>query len=458
MPPALVRPGPNPALPSAAGRWRRLAYRAAIPGAALLLYGGLAALWQWGPHRLYFGVLRPFGFMPFRFPFLDAHGILAAVQCHRYGTDVYLTNPCDALGRPHVYSPLWLRITPGFLDSGASALNAVGLGLGLLFIASLAALCRPAGRGEALVLALTALSPMTVYALERGNGDLVIFLLILAGCGLARAAAPWRFGAYGLYLFAGLLKYYPLVLLALALRERRRDAVALAALAAAIVVALGAADYSELAKALANIPRPSYFADSFAAVNLPFGLAEILNSLAFGRFIGLGVLTALVGLAVARTWRTRALIDRTPRDWGSFEGECMVAGALVLSGCFFAGRNIDYRGVFFVLVTPGLLSLRRSSRDAELRRFLARMVAAVLLVCWEPMLRNTAHAAASAIGSEALHSRLLGLFWLGRELVWWWLVAGLVAIALCDLRRFLPIAGFGAALSGAAPSCRQDAV
>ena len=63
----------------------------------LLLYAALAALWHRGPHLAYFTILRLFGFEPFRFPFLDIHAVLAAVQCHHLGIDVYSINPCDAL-------------------------------------------------------------------------------------------------------------------------------------------------------------------------------------------------------------------------------------------------------------------------------------------------------------------------------------------------------------------------
>src|SRR5579864_490329 len=91
---------------------RRAVYRLLTPVAALLVFAALAMLWRWGPHPLYFNILKQFGFEPFRFPFLDIHAILAAAQCQRLGIDVYLSNPCDALGRVHVYSPLWLTLVP----------------------------------------------------------------------------------------------------------------------------------------------------------------------------------------------------------------------------------------------------------------------------------------------------------------------------------------------------------
>ncbi|HUC70789.1 MAG TPA: glycosyltransferase 87 family protein [Stellaceae bacterium] len=422
------------ASPPAAGR--KAAYCFVVPGIALLLGGALAGLWHWGPHSLYFAVLRSLGFGPFRFPFLDIHAVLAAVQCQRYGIDVYLWNPCDALGRPHVYSPLWLRITPDFLNT--SATTAVGLGLGLVFIASLATVCRPATGREALVLALTALSPMTVYALERANTDVAVFLLILAGCGLGRTPRPWRFGAYALYFFAGLLKYYPLVLLVLIARERRRDAIAIGATAGCVLLVLAVCGRSELAKALANIPSASYYTGSFSALNLPFGLADILNGIHFHRLVGVFLLTALVGIAAARTRRTLPLLDRAEPDWRPFEAQCLVVGALVLVGCFFAGQNIDYRGIYFVLVMPGLLLLRRATPQAEVRRFLAQMIATVLFIAWEPVWRAAVRAAAFALPGAALRPRGETLFWLGRELVWWGLITGLAAVALGYLRR-LPL-------------------
>jgi len=165
---------------------RKRACRLALSATALCLFGALALLWRCGPHALYFDALGLFGFEPFRFPFLDIHAVLAAVQCQRAGIDVYLYNPCDALGRLHVYSPLWLALTPSFLDTTAT--TAVGLALDLMFILSLAIAIRPVSWGETLIVGLVALSPMTVYALERANCDLVVFLLILAG--IVLDAAP----------------------------------------------------------------------------------------------------------------------------------------------------------------------------------------------------------------------------------------------------------------------------
>ena len=59
---------------------RQLAYRLVIPAAMLGAYDALGMLWHWGPRSVYFDVLRSVGIEPFRFPFLDIHAVLAAVE------------------------------------------------------------------------------------------------------------------------------------------------------------------------------------------------------------------------------------------------------------------------------------------------------------------------------------------------------------------------------------------
>jgi hypothetical protein len=248
----------------------------AIPAGVLCLYAAMAGLWLSGAHSLYFGALRLLGVEPFGFPFLDTHAVLAAAGCGRQGIQVYLSNPCDALGRPHAYSPLWLAIVPGSL--GTSATGWVGASLDLLFLLSLAVVLRPRTASELLILGAAVVSPMTVYALERANNDLVIFLLVICGAVLFTLPRPYRLFSYGLFVAAGLLKYYPLALLVFAAREGRRHGLVIAIAAIFALVFFAVAFYPELSLAAASIPAgASYFTDAFSARNLPFGFAEALG-------------------------------------------------------------------------------------------------------------------------------------------------------------------------------------
>jgi hypothetical protein len=107
-------------------------------------------------------------------------------------------------------------------------------------------------------------------------------------------------------------------------------------------------------------------------------------------------------------------------------------GALLLMACFFAGQNVDYRCVFFVLVVPGLVHLHRSVRNTAIRRFGAQMIAAALFLMWGEFFRCALHAAFTPHNGLNLPEVY---FWIGRELVWWWLVAGLAAVVLLYFRQ-----------------------
>jgi hypothetical protein len=412
----------------------KLAYRLAIPFGALSLYAIMSGLWLSGAHSVYFGALSVLGVEPFSFPFLDAHAVLAASQCGRQGVEVYLSNPCDALGRPHAYSPLWLAIVPGSL--GTSATGWVGASLDLLFLLSFTVVLRPRTALELFILGAAAVSPTTVYALERANNDLVIFLLVICGAMLFTIPRPYRLFSYGLFVTAGLLKYYPLVLLVLAAREGRRDGLVIAGAVILALVFVAVAFYPELTLAAASIPPgASFFTDAFSARNLPFGFAEALGKGVSRALIAGSLLSALSGLAVARTLRTLRLLGREQLDWAAGETQFLVIGGLLVAACFFVGQNVNYRGIFLLPVVAGLVCLHRSIKDPEIRRFCGQMIAAVLFIMWEEFFRRALHAVISPAPGEGLSSRAEVFFWVGRELVWWWLVVGLAALVLSYLRQ-----------------------
>ena len=312
-----------------------LAYRVTIPVGVLSLYGIMAGLWLSSSRALYFDALRLLGVEPFSFPFLDAHAVLAAAECSWRGMDVYLSNPCDTLGRPHAYSPLWLAIVPAHLGVGATWW--VGASLGVLFIPSWPLVLRPRGPKELLILGSAAISPMTVYALERANNDLVVFLLVVCGGIMLTAPRALRLFAYGPFVAGGLLKYYPFVLLVLVARESRRDVLVVATATGFALGILGVVFGADLRTALANIPTASsYFTDAFSARNLPLGFAEALGDGISHTFIAVPLLTALTGLAIARMLRTMRLIGRERLDWTAREAQFLVIGGLLITACFFA--------------------------------------------------------------------------------------------------------------------------
>jgi hypothetical protein len=421
--------------------------RFAFALAAAIVFGLFALLFGVEP-RAYFWLLDLWGLQPFRFPFLDSHAVLAAIECTRQGYDVYVANPCDVLTRPHVYSPLFLEAA--ILPVSVTWNNVAGIVLSLAFFAALATLPPPQDRRGWLVTGLATFSTMTAYAIERGNNDLVIFVLAaLAGHLMLRTT--WvRVVAYAVILFGAFLKFYPLALLILALREMPRAFLGLLT-ASLILVALFIAHYqTQLAMAMMLVPTGSYFTDFFGAVNLPRGMGVLLSPL--GQIYpslapALPYLPWIILLALAVTCLRRAVdIAVSPERRAQFialdapRAIFFVIGATLIVACFFAGQNIDYRGIFFLMLLPGLAKLSSGTGIA------------IVFVMWSEFIRRLIERAADTLGlPQPVERSIEAALWLVRELVWWRIIATLAGLLLC----YVVTSELGAALFARLPLLKR---
>jgi hypothetical protein len=206
--------------------------RFASAGSALAIFLAMSWLYWQGRIEVYDDILRSWGIVPFQFPFLDISGWLAAWECARQGIDVVSFDPCDMLSRGYGSSPLWLAAAG--VPLGVANTTAVGWILDIVFITSLSLLPPPQRLAELLLLMAATLSTMVVFALERANADVILFLLALAAGCLAQRGPAARMIGYGLALLSALLKYYPIMVLTVLFRER------IAVFAAVALVTTGA--------------------------------------------------------------------------------------------------------------------------------------------------------------------------------------------------------------------------
>ena len=425
-----------------------------VPVLGLTLLAVMAALYV-GNYEWYLHVFYGVGFVPWKYPFLDWEGVTSAIQCWQQGIDVYRVNPCDILGRPHAYSPLWLRAT--FLPGGPVWRNITGLSLAMAFFASLAAIMRPRSWAEVLLFALAAFSTATVYVLERANIDLVIFLLLVAAGLLGTGGVRSRLVSYALILFAGLLKFYPLAVLLCTMRERPRLFAVLAALSFCIIAIAYLGYRNEFEGAVGVIAHGGFDSVFFGASNLPTGLAYYLTghplfpnqamapAAASGAIRSAFFALLSLGVVVQAAWLGRSAgLVRAFAQTPDRESLFLVIGALLILACFFAGQNIAYRGVFFVFVVPGLVAMRRHAAAPATRRALLGLIFVVLFLMWSDAVH---HWFAKIAGTSAMTA-----FWLARELLWWQLAAALAALILIFTSHSSAIVGARSWLAGPRPA------
>lgn len=399
--------------------------------------------------ELYYGVIVGWGFSPTPVPFWDTSAVLAAIDCHRAGVDVWQFNACMN-GGLYTYSPFLLEaaVLPITRDMAIP----VGIVLAALFLLSQAVL--PAGRDwkETTLRCLAVLSTAAAFGVERGNLDLALYAMATGGAWLLlRPRLRWV--GYATFVFAALLKFYPVTLLVLAVRERPRIALITGVAAGALLLALVTLAAGEMRTALGVTPVGWPFGDVFGAFNLPYGIF-VVPSAPGGSEIGpevfraplpwQGWLILCVPLAFAGYVATSHL-RRDKAAWRDLDPDraiWLAAGAVVTIGCFFAAQNAAYRAIFLLLTLPGLhaLMVGDQSRQGRYRS----VIVVVLFVLWQELV----HRLVIRIGAGSdPGSSLVLLYWAFRELVWWWLVARLASLlaafllnspALGQLARHVP--------------------
>lgn len=412
-----------------------------VPGAYFLILGIVVAIHVADPaagNHLLEGWMQH----PYRYPFLDWQTISRTIECWQHGANVYVDNPCPEPTpyRLWNYSPLWLRAT--FLPIGDQWVRSVGLGLTILFGLAVASLPPVRRWYECLIMILASVSSAVVFGLERANMDVVMFVMTVAGVLLWQRKLPVRLLSYPVFLCAGLLKFYPVVLLVLCLRERFKMALLVGAIALVVMALFVVGFRDELAAALHNVPSVWYFGDGFGARNLPFGLATMVNRAAGGLGIQEGplhilnlllknaglpclvVATFAYSLWLSSKAGVQQALARLPL---SYLGP-LVAGAVVIAGCFLTGRSIGYRAIFLIPTLPGLLTLARTLPSAAGRRLTLGTCLAMIFVMWMLAIQATL-VAVGLSGSDLLDADPAGLVhWLAQQLAWWWIVGMLLAV------------------------------
>lgn len=414
-------------------RYRRasgLALRVFVPALGLIIFLALAILYQ-THSAIVFTLLRLWGIHPpVTYPFLDLQNLFAATGCWDKNLNVYVFNPCDPLGRVFNYSPLLLRL-PVLPPHGWAV---AGILIDVLFLSSLAALPPPQNRRDLLILLLATLSPPIAFALQRANLDVVVFIVLLAAARMWVGCLSQRICSYVIVFVTGLLKFYPLILVAMSVRERPRVFVVISATCGAILVGLAWSFYSELAQVMANIPSGAYFmSDMLGAVNLPGGVLFIFHG-THDRWLTTFCWIALFAFFLTfclKTLRWSALHDEFKR-MDALPRALLIFGATIISGCFFCGQSVGYREIFLLFLLPSLFAVRQKAADHDVRRFATQSVFVLLFLLWQGVLTwGSAFLLAlkRSFGSELGNALWLGI-WAGRELAWWLVVATLVALLI----------------------------
>jgi hypothetical protein len=412
---------------------------------ALAVLGVFALLYIFTPGG-YFTLLHLLGDSPYPTPFADTKTILDATACWRAGVDVYTPSAC-LRGGIFNYSPLLLRLA-FFLPAGPAATLAGGLASVAAFILSLSLLPPPETPRALAIRCAAATSIATIFGVERGNFDLVIFCLVVLGVALTLRHSALRLAGYLFFLLAAGLKFYPAAALVLLAKEPRRPLLLFALPLALLGTAYILGFHHGTISALKTLPGGPPFIYWFGAINLPYGLSLLLHApaslltqnfalyqlalanlhvpapIALAIQLPLWTAAALAMLFLSQRRAPAPALDPAARAFH-------ITGAALTLCCFFAAQNVVYREIFLLLTLPAL------ERDNQTPWLLP----AILFLLWEETLRPIAAIASATLLPIPLANATQITFWLLRELLWWATItqlgATLVEYGQAEARRLL---------------------
>ena len=302
-------------------------------------------------------------------PFLDMHTVTDAAGCARLGIDVYVVTDCDPMHRTYNYPPVWLLL--GRLGVNGASTVWLGSISGIGFILSLLWLNRGLPAAAGFLSAVVLLSPAVLLCIERGNTDMVIFILLVAVCALL-AKDRWlnTFLAACLAGLAIVLKLYPVFVAGIAARLSRRTALiafGCALLTGLYVLALG----DTFQMIMRNTPRPIIGAFGAPVFFKAFGLP----------YLSL-VIAACVLAAAAISLRIVRVGPQVLPLLEGFHGIAFIVGAGVYCGTFAFFSSWSYRLIFLIMCLPQIHSWLTAEDSKGTRAIGWLLFGAILAVCW----------------------------------------------------------------------------
>lgn len=341
--------------------WRWIILLAAMVYAVLLGVGAMFGGRATAQHLLQF-----MGVPALEHPFMDMRGVAAWCEAASEGKNpsleiTYITFAGEKPVRDFLmnYSPLVLTLGSFGLDQNHSVAWAIALGL--LYAASLWFLCGPCSPSHAFLWVILLLSPASVMVVERGNLDMMLFLLIVVSL-LLKANC---FGASAVILIAGLIKFFPIGALPALWREggkRNRVAVILAGAIFVTFLFLLRSRLGLIGTSLTGQYQSAFGCGVVADLLRHYGI------IGDGNYDSIRRALTILGIALLSLSGLIGFLDGKIREQGALSGRMQYAFFLTapfMLGLFVLGNQMDYKWIFFLPMVPAILELLESPDAME---------------------------------------------------------------------------------------------
>ncbi len=334
--------------------------------------GSLVAAW---------GILQDSPLSPH---FADTRTITHSIDCLLSGQNPYFVRSFDPWHRVYNYPPIWLGAR--YLGISSSASNWIGTVMSVATAIAFLFLFDAKRWISAILIYCAVLSRSVLFAVERGNTDQIIFFLLVFGLAfINRQPAALRSFFKGVLIgLLTVLKIYPVALVAIFLRNRRRILTTTLTAVLSITALVITAGHS-LPRLLRNTPRDSLL--SFGAYPFFLSICEhifyrgvaIIQDHAIVAPMGallLGGFAMFVGATCGR--RLHRFLP--PLDFDRTKGWIAIAALSIFCFAFVSGASYDYRLLFLMGALAYLIE--DINQGSTLRALPVAIL--ILFLLWKP--------------------------------------------------------------------------
>lgn len=337
--------------------------------------------------------------------FADLHVIHAAFQSVQDDLNPYYQNPHDPWQRTYNYPPIWIYMLGAHLS--VENIPIVGWALIILFYITILYFIGKVNYKEGVIFSLVFVSPVSFLLLERGNTDIIIFILSVLTLQLYTSSnqkAPILTGF--MISFLSILKLYPIFCLLNIYEDKRKSLVYIGVVIGIFAVYIFTI-LNELPLISQNTPRAEF--RSYGCSILPFFFLKLATVVDPGMHVSRNMafvfglsMFAIVSFSVFIFSIRQRQISELVENKQLF---AFRMGALIFLGTFGLGNNWDYRLVFLALTIPQLI-LWYKSNNLNRQFLISVIVSIVLLMNW--MMVSYEHTDRNLLLNELLTWYLVG--------------------------------------------------
>lgn len=322
-------------------------------------------------------------------PFYDLQVITHALDSYRQGNDPLSVFPKQShlIETMFNYPRIWYNLA--YINIRGSHTTRFGIILVLVFFITIFGFIKRINVSEAIIYGLILCSPAVMLLIERGNSDLIIFILLICASFTVNGKLLSQSAAALIFLLSCFLKLYPIFAIGFFLRHNPRTCMIMCSLIIFLFctyVFLNRQEISLIASATPRAISISYGAYIYA----DYLVSTFNHSLSFvDKPLGhvLALITLLISAIVI--FFAAMKLNYSVSGISSKNIDAFRLGAGIYMGTYLLGNNWDYRLVFLILTIPAILNWCKTISYFTNISLLA--LAGIILMMWNQIIYKVAY-------------------------------------------------------------------